>query len=565
MSGSGPRARGRRCLRIAIAAALLLAASSWNPVAAFPARAASHVDPDVSATEPREQARPRANRGTARVTTGLDVTMDQVSPASLVPGAPVQISGTVTNVDPRRWIDLQAYLVIGDEAITTPEQLDAVLESSADAYSGERIGTSPGQRILYDELSSLAPGESTPYALEVPFGELGLSDAANGVYTVSVHVLGQRVDQARLDGADGRARILLPFLSDDQEPTGVTVAIPLHHPVRRLPDGTLEGVEALVDSISSGGLLRNRLDLVAAALTGQATLIVDPALLDVLRVLAGEDRAPGGGDAESNEPDEERTEQQAVSADFLNRLELAATRSGVLVEPYGRADLTALARGRRYHLGPMVTNEGQRALEASGITGAPAYSPEGTLQPGPLSLVARRRTVLVSADQLRAGSGRRRRGSRSSGGRRPQGAGGRGRHVAGQRRPGARADRLGAPPPPAAARRGGSAVSRRERRDVGLHARRGLGSRTWASRRRALRPAGHALGLLQRSERPRRHGFTPAVRRRPRAGARGAAAAVVGPAVRRPAAAPRQDPRNRHDAGSSGAFLSTERRARAVG
>jgi hypothetical protein len=159
-------------------------------------------------------------------------------------------------------------------------------------------------------------------------------------------------------------------------------------------------VEALVDSISSGGLLRNRLDLVAAALTGQATLLVDPALLDVLRVLAGEDRAPGGGDAESNEPDEERTEQQAVAADFLNRLELAATRSGVLVEPYGRADLTALARGRQYHLGPMVTNEGERALEASGITGAPAYSPEGTLQPAALGLVARRRTVLVSADQL---------------------------------------------------------------------------------------------------------------------------------------------------------------------
>jgi hypothetical protein len=400
MRGWWSRARARRCLRIAIVTVLLVAGSSFNCGTALPAAAKlSLVDPDVAAEDARERVRPPANRSAARVTTGLDVTIDQVNPASLEPATSVQISGTVTNVDPRRWIDLQAYLVVGDEAITTPEQLDAVLKSSADAYSGERIGTTPGRRILYDELSSLAPGESTPYALDVPFSELGLSDAANGVYTVSVHVLGQRVDQARLEGADGRARILLPYLSDAQEPTGLTVAIPLHHPVRRLPDGTFEGVESLIDSISSGGLLRNRLDLVAAALTGQATLLVDPALLDVLRALANDGSEPAEGDAQTGGADEQ-TEQQAVAADFLNRLELAATRSGVLVEPYGRADLTALAQGRQYHLGPMVTNQGEQALETSSITGEPTYFPTGQLRPAALRLVARRRTVLVSDNQL---------------------------------------------------------------------------------------------------------------------------------------------------------------------
>lgn len=345
----------------------------------------------------RDVQKIRPSRDGERVSSGLEVTIDQVSPASLIPGEPVQVSGTVTNMDPQRWIDLQAYLVVDKVTISSPEQLDILLESPADAYSGERICCAP--RTYDDSITALAPGQSTDYELDVAFPRLNLDESPPGVYTVSVQVLGERVDQGRIDGYDGRARILMPYLSDAQDATGVAVVIPLHHSLSWLPDGTIEDVDELVASVSPGGLLHNRLDLVAASVDGQATLLVDPALLDALGAVADDDFGPpvpgGGGPGEDDE-----TEAQLAAAAFLDRLELAAARTSVLVEPYGRADLTALAQHPRFRLGRTVAEVGTRALEAASVAGSPVYRPDGELDPAALAAVAGSRLVLVDSDQV---------------------------------------------------------------------------------------------------------------------------------------------------------------------
>lgn len=363
-------------------------------------------DPSPEARDGRRQRAGRTSREGERVTTGLEVTIEQLSPSSLQPGEPVVVSGTVTNLDPYRWKDLQAFLVVDAAPMTTRQELDALLASPADSYNGERIGARPGDedtRGLYDDdISALAPGASTGYEVSVPFSQLNLTGTA-GVHPVSIHVLGERVDQGRLDGADGRARTLVPYLSEDEDATGLGVVIPLHHPLQRATDGSYVDVGELIDSISYGGLLRNRLDLIAAASTAQATLMVDPALVDALSAISDGGLGPpvlgtdGGGRPED---EAESTEDQVAAREFLSRLELAASRSNVLVQPYGQADLTALARRPRFHLQRTLERVEQRALDDIDLPGAPVLQPAGELVPTALDRVAGRRLVLVSSDQV---------------------------------------------------------------------------------------------------------------------------------------------------------------------
>jgi hypothetical protein len=171
-------------------------------------------------------------------------------------------------------------------------------------------------------------------------------------------------------------------------------------PLRRLPDGTFEDVENLVDSISPGGLLRNRLELIAASESGQATVLLDPALLDTLRAIADDDFGPPGEPRDDGEGDVDQTEAQQAAIYFLERLELAAGRSYVLVEPYARADLTALVQNPDLDLGRTVGKVAGRALEAGSISGTTVYQPQGMLDPAALETIGKHRAVLVGSHQV---------------------------------------------------------------------------------------------------------------------------------------------------------------------
>jgi hypothetical protein len=49
------------------------------------------------------------------------------------------IDGVVTNVDDQAWSELQAYLVISTNPMTSRSELAAAAESSPESYIGERL------------------------------------------------------------------------------------------------------------------------------------------------------------------------------------------------------------------------------------------------------------------------------------------------------------------------------------------------------------------------------------------------------------------------------------------
>jgi hypothetical protein len=133
--------------------------------------------------------------------------------------------------------------------------------------------------------------------------------------------------------------------------------------------------------------------------------MVDPALIDALSDIAAGRAGPPVPGADGRERAEETdstadTADKVAAEEFLRRLELAATRSNVLVEPYGQADLTALEERPRLRLRRTVERVEERALEDFALPGESVIQPAGELVPTALDRIARRRLVLVSSDQV---------------------------------------------------------------------------------------------------------------------------------------------------------------------
>ena len=184
------------------------------------------------------------------------------------------MTGTVTNRDKHAWADAQAYLVIPATPFTTRKQVDDAIDTGG-AYTGERV---VDLRSI-DEIGDLRPGDTTPFEVSVPYKRLGITGAA-GVYPVGVQILGTDVDGTRTTTAIGRATTFLPLVSD-KRPERISAGLvwPFVMPDHRKPDGDYADPQALVALVSTGGRLRNQLDLASATRPNASTVIIDPALL----------------------------------------------------------------------------------------------------------------------------------------------------------------------------------------------------------------------------------------------------------------------------------------------
>lgn len=358
------------------------------------------------------------------VTSGLDVTMESLSPSQLQPGSPVQVTGTITDVEDEEWTNLKVYLVVDEMPATTPDELDTVLASEADAVTGERI-TASGS---FAELGDLGAGGSVGYSLDVPSRLLGLDDASPGVYTVGVHVLTDRTDGGRLTA--GRARTLMPLVLPGTEapPVGLTVMLPLRTPLVREPDGTYPDLDGVLEQVGPGGRMRNLLDLAATTESGDTSLLLDPALIDLLLAVVADEfdsplRSPPserqGPDTDETDTDETAEEdgaeetdlqtpvdgvvssaQRRSAADFLDDLRGVAETVDLLAEPYGAADLTAVRSFGSRYLQRSVARAGAVALERAGLDAEPVLLPVGDLHSDQLARLAGRRTVVLGSEQL---------------------------------------------------------------------------------------------------------------------------------------------------------------------
>jgi hypothetical protein len=260
----------------------------------------------------------------------LRVSIRTVDPSQLSPGADVTLTGTVTNRDDHAWTAVQAYFVIPPTPFTTREQIDEAIDNG-DAYTGSRVvdaGT-------FDEIGDLAPGQTTRFRITVPYGQLGIS-GAEGVYPVGVQILATDDDGTRSQDAVGRATSFLPLITSTPEPVPTSVVWPFLMPDHRGADGSYADPEAFLASISTGGQLRNLLDLAAGTTATAATLVVDPALLVGVDDLAGGRRLPEGLEV----TDAQRAEAARFRDDLLT---LARTRASWILG-FDRPDDLALSQ-----------------------------------------------------------------------------------------------------------------------------------------------------------------------------------------------------------------------------
>jgi hypothetical protein len=260
----------------------------------------------------------------------LTVSIQSLSPSRLGPGATITMTGTVTNRDSHAWTNVQAYLVIPTVPFTTRAQVEEAIDNGA-AYTGSRR-IEPG---TFDDMGDLAPQQSVEFTIKVPYAQLGVS-GAEGVYPVGVQILGTDTGGQRSNDAIARATTFLPLVSGGHQRIPASVVWPFLMPDRRGYDGDYVDATGVLASVSTGGQLRNLLDLATSIDGNASTVVIDPALLVGVDDLARGHRVPDGVTLTSLQKDEVRR--------FLDDLLALARRNGCWVLDFDRPDVLALSQ-----------------------------------------------------------------------------------------------------------------------------------------------------------------------------------------------------------------------------
>ena len=261
----------------------------------------------------------------------LDVRITALSPNNLGGSSAVTMAGTVTNNDDHVWADAQAYLVIPAAPFTTRTQVDEAIDTGG-AYTGERVVDLKS----IDEIGDLSPGSTTRFEVRVPRQRLGIT-GDDGIYPVGVQILGTDTDGTRDTSAIGRATTFLPLVSGSR-PDAVSAGLvwPFVMPDRRKPDGDYADPQGLLGLVSTGGRLRNQLDLASATRVSASTVIIDPALLVGLDDVSRGRHLPDGVTVS-------RASRQSAER-FLDDVVGLARRDAAWVLGYDRPDLLGITQ-----------------------------------------------------------------------------------------------------------------------------------------------------------------------------------------------------------------------------
>ncbi|GAA1745800.1 hypothetical protein GCM10009710_27310 [Aeromicrobium alkaliterrae] len=321
----------------------------------------------------------------------VQVAIDSFSPGRLEPGQPVTIIGTVRNDNEIAWTSAQAYASIARQPDTNRADLvETIAEGTG--FSGSRIV----DLETIADLGTLEPGESASFSITVPWSELGIT-AGSGVRTVGVQVLGTAPDGTRSTTPIGRAATVVPVAGQDP-PVAIpgTLALTLASPVDLAADGTMTGVDDLVESTSAAGALRRVLDLARSMPVGSASLVVDPQLPDTLSRLTDED------DESPADPDDLALEDSDVErlTTFATDLRSAMSTIPTVLLGYGAPDVTALAStAGGTELTALVSELTAQVVQTQEIPGTPAtWVPTGGLSSSVIRLVAGQPLVVDVSD-----------------------------------------------------------------------------------------------------------------------------------------------------------------------
>lgn len=260
----------------------------------------------------------------------LTVSIQSLSPSRLAPGATVTMTGTVTNHDSHAWADVQAYLVIPTVPFTTRGQIEEAIDNGA-AYTGGRV-IDPG---TFDDMGGLAPKETRPFSVKVAYDRLGIA-GAEGVYPLGVQILGTDTGGQRSGDAIGRATTFLPFITTGHERIPTSVVWPFLMPDHRALNGDYADPKGLLTSVSTGGQLRNLLDLASNSPGGAATVLIDPALLVGVDDITHDRHLADGVELTAG--------RKAEATRFLDDLLALARRQSCWLLGFDRPDVLALSQ-----------------------------------------------------------------------------------------------------------------------------------------------------------------------------------------------------------------------------
>ncbi len=295
-----------------------------------------------------------------------------------VAGAPVlRVTGQVVNVGDRPITEL-GVRVQRDEPVSSDEAAERALQGAFDAPHVTRFQPLPGD---------LAPGQSSPFQLEVPLR--GGADLESlqinepGVYPVLVDLNG-KPDSGELKRLASIPLLLPvlgvppaapgtapgPVLRRPPQPAPLTVVWPLAAPPAQLPTGPGEpimlhsdraGTDPLAAEITPGGRLDGLLGALeqmvppGSPLAAAVCVAVDPSLLETVDGMSGGYQvvSPGGITAGTGARDARR---------WLDRLRAAVQGRCVLPLPYADADLVALSRAGLTDLEALAVTTGARLV-----------------------------------------------------------------------------------------------------------------------------------------------------------------------------------------------------------
>jgi hypothetical protein len=330
----------------------------------------------------------------------LDIEVTELSPrAPTAPDQRVRLAGTVTN-DGEKPVEDVALQVLVDRVVTSRSAL-------ARADEQRRPGSPRGRAMPLGD-TSLGPGDSAPFALELPVADLRLGRI--GVYPLAVEATGRREGTRRARDL-GRASTFVPWFPDGPpQRTRIAWLWPLVDHPRRTPDGLLldDDLAASVStSADRSGRLGRLLASARAAPSVPLTYAVDPALLETLEVMTSPYLVRGGG---GNPVERPAAEAAAAWLDTL-RAAVGAPPEGasrapraLLSLPYADPDVVAMARttSRLGEDAELLRRLGERITEQ--VAGrdpnpAVAWPPDGRLTPAALDLALGGETRAVVLDE----------------------------------------------------------------------------------------------------------------------------------------------------------------------
>ncbi|WP_052440800.1 DUF6049 family protein [Streptacidiphilus anmyonensis] len=292
-------ARGlRRLGRLTLASGLVVLA---GPTLAPAAEAA----PQISVTELPPTLQHAAALAPADSHSGVEVTINTVTPAVPTANGDVTVSGTVRNSESGAVQGLHVGLMTTGEKLGNRSDIDALVGAGSRPTPGD--GQELQDPALKQKIGTLAPGASASFTITAPISKLGLGSDPDGVYSLGVDAQ----NTANLDTGSaglGIARTFLPLHAKDSgvKATKVATLWPVTNPPTLQaqtyvdPSSHAEQPVLTTDLTSSLGP-EGRLGQLASI--GQAnpglhlTWMVDPDLVDTVSAMTGDYQVTTAADA----------------------------------------------------------------------------------------------------------------------------------------------------------------------------------------------------------------------------------------------------------------------------